>query len=620
MLRNHRSLSAAFALLAGSAICLAQAPSVYSIGTFAGNGTAGLSGDSGQATEAELNFPMGVSVDSSGNVYIGDVLNYNIRKVTTDGKIASVAGSNSSGYSGDGSAATDATLVFPCAAVAGSSGSFYIADTGNSVVRKVGSDGKISTFAGTTTAGFYGNGGAATSAQLLGPAALVVDAAGNLYIADTGNNQIRKVGSDGKINAFAGSGNLGYAGDGGPAVNAYLNRPEALAIDAAGNIYIADTGNHRIRKVATDGTITTVAGNGVARFSGDGGLGVSASLYYPQGVAVDAAGYVYISDTYNTRIRVVSPNGLITTIAGNGKFNSYGDGGPATSAALSFPRGIAVGPGGKIYIADNQNSRIRVLAPLQSSGTSAPAAIVAGVTSASAFGPSTAVAPGSWIEIYGSNLAGASRQWAVSDFNGIKAPTSLDGTSVSIGGQAAYISYISPNQVNALIPQTVTPGEQSLIVTTGNGSGKAFTVTVLATEPGLFAPDAFKIAGKQYAAAAAADGSSYILPKATSDVSARPARPGEVVTLYGVGFGAVTPAPGDGEIVQEQNSLVLPIEFYFGDTLASVRYAGLAPGNVGLYRFDVIVPAMADNDAAPLTFKLGGASSQQTLFTAVRNQ
>jgi uncharacterized protein (TIGR03437 family) len=619
MLRNYRSLPAAVALLAGSAVCLAQAPSVYSIGTFAGNGTAGLSGDSGLATDAELNFPMGISIDSSGNMYIGDVMNHNIRKITTDGKIASVAGSNANGYSGDDDDATDATLSYPCAAVAGSSSGFYIADTGNGVIRKVSSDGKISTFAGTTTIGFYGNGGPATTAHLHGPSALVMDSAGNLYIADTVNNQIRKVGTDGKINAFAGSSNLGYAGDGGAAVNAYLNRPEAIAIDASGNMYIADTGNHRIRKVATDGTITTVAGNGVARFSGDGGLAVNASLYYPQGVAVDSAGYVYISDTYNTRIRVVSPNGLITTIAGNGKFGSYGDGWLATSAALSFPRGIAVGSDGKVYVADHQNSRIRVLTPIQSTSTSAPAAIVAGVTSASAFGPSTAVAPGSWIEIYGSNLASATRQWATADFSGIKAPTSLDGTSVTIGGQAAYLSYISPNQVNALVPQTVTPGEQALVVTTRSGSGGEFILTVQTTQPGLFAPDAFKVAGKQYAAAATSDGSSYILPRASVDMPARPARPGEVVTLYGVGFGAVTPTPGDGEIVQEENSLVLPIEFYFGDTLANVRYAGLAPGNIGLYRFDVIVPAMADDDATPLTFKLGGASSGQTLYTAVRN-
>jgi uncharacterized protein (TIGR03437 family) len=278
-----------------------------------------------------------------------------------------------------------------------------------------------------------------------------------------------------------------------------------------------------------------------------------------------------------------------------------------------------VGSGGKIYIADNQNSRIRVLTPLQNTSALAPAAIVAGVTSASAFGPSTAVAPGSWIEIYGSNLAVASRQWAATDFDGIKAPTSLDGTTVTIGGQAAYISYISPNQVNALIPQTVTPGDQALIVTTRNGAGKEFRVTVLASQPGLFAPDSFKVAGKQYAAAAAADGSSYILPRASSDIPARPARPGEVVTLYGVGFGAVTPTPGDGEIVQQENALVLPIEFYFGNTLANVRYAGLAPGNIGLYRFDVIVPAMADDDASPLTFKLGGISGGQTLYTAVRN-
>ncbi len=597
---------------------MAQAPAVYSINNFAGLGTAGLSGDGGQATDAELNFPMGVSVDTSGNVFIGDVLNHNIRKVTTDGKITSVAGSNSNGYAGDGGLATDAMLSYPTNAVAGSGGVFYIADTGNSVVRKVGSDGKISTFAGTTSSGFSGNGGAANVAQLKGASGLAVDAAGNVYIADTQNNQIRKVGTDGKIIAFAGGGNAGYSGDGGPAVSAILNHPEAVAVDAAGNVYIADTINHRIRKVTTDGTITTVAGNGTPRFSGDGGLAVNASLFYPEGVAIDSAGYLYVSDTYNSRIRVVSPNGLIATIAGNGKFNSYGDTGPALNAAFSFPRGIAVA-GGKIYVADNQNSRIRVLEPIQNISLGTPAAVVAGVTSASAFGPSTSVAPGSWVEIYGSNLAGAARQWTAADFDGLKAPTSLDGTSVTVAGQPAYVSYISPNQVNALIPQTVMPGEQTLVVKTANGSSNDFSLKVLATQPGLFAPGDFNISGKQYAAAATSDGSSYILPRAASEAPSRPARPGETVTFYGVGFGAVTPAPGDGEIVQGDNALVLPVEFYFGNILAYVRYAGLEPGNIGLYRFDVRVPQMPDDDAVPLTFKLGGVSNGQMLYTAVHN-
>ena len=206
--------------------------------------------------------------------------------------------------------------------------------------------------------------GGATGALLDTPTALVLDAAGNLYIADTNNNRIRKVGTDGNISTFAGTGQAASSGDGGPATSAAMNRPEGLAMDSAGNLYIADTASHRVRKISPDGTITTVAGNGNGGFQGDGGPATQASLYYPKGLAVDPSGNLYIADWLNSRIRVVTPDGIISTVAGNGSFDYYGDGGPATSAALRFPWGLAVDAAGNVYVADDENSVIRMLTPV----------------------------------------------------------------------------------------------------------------------------------------------------------------------------------------------------------------------------------------------------------------
>jgi sugar lactone lactonase YvrE len=228
-------------------------------------------------------------------------------------------------------------------------GNVYIADLGNKRIRKV-SGGTITTIAGNGAAGFSGDGGPATSASLSAPYGVALDSTGSLYTADNDNNRIRKV-SGGTITTVAGNGNLGFSGDGGPATSASLAQPEGLAVDSSGNLYIADTRNHRIRKLS-GGTITTIAGNGTPGFSGDGGPATSASLYNPGGVAVDSAGNLYIADSNNNRIRKVS-GGTITTVAGNGNAGFSGDGGPATSASLNYPIGIAVDSAGDLYTADS---------------------------------------------------------------------------------------------------------------------------------------------------------------------------------------------------------------------------------------------------------------------------
>ncbi|GAB3993632.1 hypothetical protein GCM10028807_29390 [Spirosoma daeguense] len=329
------------------------------ITTVAGNGTFGFGGDGGPATSASLSYPYGVSVDGSGNLYVADRENQRIRKVTTLGVISTVAGSGNLGFSGDGGPATSASLAYPTDVVADSLGNLYIADPNNQRIRKVSTSGVISTIAGTGLPTFGGDGGPALNANMAYPSGVAVDALGNVFVADQGNNRIRKVNTSGIINTIAGNGTLGFGGDNGPAPNANLYYPTDVVTDKAGNLFIADQGNNRIRKVTTSGIITTIAGNGSYGFSGDGGNATSATLANPYGVAIDGSGNLYIADQKNQRIRKVSTSGIITTIAGNGNIGFGGDGGLATLANLDNPSAVSIDGNGNLFITDLGNQRIR---------------------------------------------------------------------------------------------------------------------------------------------------------------------------------------------------------------------------------------------------------------------
>jgi hypothetical protein len=289
-----------------------------------------------------------VAVDTLGNVYIADSGNGRIRKVS-NGAIATIAGGASVSF-GDNGPATSAALYQPGGVAVDASGNVYIADTFDNAIRKV-SNGVITTFAGNGTFGYSGDNGPATSAALNEPYGVAVDASGNVYIADTNNTVIRKV-SGGVITTFAGNGRYGYSGDSGPAASAQLCAPMGVAVDTAGNVYIADNNCSVIRKVS-DGIITTFAGNGTRGYSLDSGPATSTALNSPVAVAVDASGNVYIADAGidNNAIREVS-NGWMTTFAGNGTNGYWGDGGPATSAGLFAPTGVAVDPAGNVYISE----------------------------------------------------------------------------------------------------------------------------------------------------------------------------------------------------------------------------------------------------------------------------
>lgn len=329
----------------------------------AGKDTHGYSGDDGPAVEAELRWPSGVAVDKFGNFYIVDTDNHCIRKVDTAGIITTVAGNGTRGYSGDGGPATAAHLDGPNDLALDSKGNLYIADTRNDRIRRVDANGIITTFAGNFYSGDGGDNGPAIEAELDLPFGIAVDKNDNLYIADTHNHKIRKVDVNGIITTVAGSGSLGYGGDGGPAVAAYFNRPWDVTVDREGNLYIADFENSCIRKVDTSGIITTAAGNGTNGYSGDGGNAVDAQLYRPQSLAADSSGNIYLADTFNNRIRKIDSSGHIDTVAGNGLDNYGPDLGtaPATDTPVTFPVGVAVDSNGRIYIAENANSRIRIV-------------------------------------------------------------------------------------------------------------------------------------------------------------------------------------------------------------------------------------------------------------------
>ena len=334
------------------------------ITTVAGNGTESFSGDGGFATNAGLAFPSSVAVDTAGNFFIADLLNQRVRRVdAVTGIITTVAGNGSFGFNGDGMAATSASLAFPSSVAVDAAGNVFIADVSNQRIRRVdAATGIITTVAGNGTAGFSGDGSAATSASLNDPIGVAVDGVGNLFIADTFNQRVRRVdAATGIITTVAGNGTFGFNGDGGLATDAWMRDPVGVAVDSAGNLFITDQNNQRIRRVdAATGTMSTVAGSGTFGFGGDGGLATDASLSRPTGAALDSAGNLFIADQSNQRVRRVdAATGFISTVAGDGSFAFSGDGGLATDACLKNPAGVAVDSAGNLFIADQSNHRIR---------------------------------------------------------------------------------------------------------------------------------------------------------------------------------------------------------------------------------------------------------------------
>jgi uncharacterized protein (TIGR03437 family) len=556
----------------GSVFAASALSQQYTINTIAGSaGTAGFAGDSGSAVGSQLNYPTGIAVDKSGNLYIADGLNNRVRKVS-GGVITTVAGNGTAGYTGDKGAATSAELNNPTGVALDSSGNLYIADSANNVVRMVTSSGTITTFAGNNILGYSGDMALATGAQLSNPVGVIADSAGNVYIADTGNNVIRQVYS----------GNIVTYAEG-------FTQPDAVAVDSAGNIYVADTQGRRIVKYTNAGVYTTIAGNGYGAFSGDNGPGPNAALYDPMGLAVDASGNVYIADTFNCRIRKVTPSGLITTVAGNGTLYFSGDGGPATQAALHFPHGVAVDSSGNVYITDTVNSVVREL-----QGT-LPTVSTNGVVNAASFAPR--ISPGALATVFGSNFA-LTNAGAQSPL-----PTSVESVSVSVNGQLAPVLYVTPSQVNFQVPWETALGPATVTVAVNGGASNAVTVNVLGAAPGLFSTSSGQ---------AIVQNSDYTLNSPSN-----PAKVGSTIVAYLSGSGAVSPPVADGAIAPIGTLVYLNSgsSATIGSSTAQVAFAGLAPGFVGLVQVNIVVPAGLATGTYPLTVTIGSETSNSATIS-----
>jgi uncharacterized protein (TIGR03437 family) len=571
------------------------------ISTFAGNGTLSYSGDGGPASKAQLNTPQGVAADAAGNLYLADTLNNVVRKVSPNGTISNFAGNGGAGSSGDGGAATGAQLNGPQGLAVDASGNLFIADTLNAKVRKVSTSGVITTVAGSGTPGYGGDGSAASGAQLNLPIGLAVDAAANLYIADFGNSRVRKVSAGGAIATVAGNGSFGYSGDGGPAVNTQLNGPQGVAVDAAGDLYIADTENNLIREVTPGGLIASVAGNGLAGYSGDGGLATSAQLGNPVSVAVDAVGNIFTLDA-SDRVRQVYPNGVIVTIGGNGSLGYSGDGGLATQAQLNAPLAIALGSNGNLYVADTANSAIRLL---QYAGNGLAIGAVTNAAS-SVSGP---LAPGEVVVLYGSGLGPAAlAQYQLDPTTGL-VDTSLAGTSVIFNGTPAPVLYTSATQVGAVTPYSISGANVQVFVEYQGQTSAPLTLPLAPVAPALFTADS---TGQGQAAASNQDG--------TLNGAAHPAKVGSYISLWLTGAGQMNPGgvdglPGAAPLPQP----VAAVSVTVGGQLAVVEYAGQAPGAVaGVMQINAQIPSgIQAGNAVPVFVQVGNVSTQPGVTVAV---
>jgi len=549
------------------AACAASAQQ-YNISTFAGIGTApgfypGPGVAAVTAITAQIYSPGALTFDHSGNLYIADYLSNVIWEVTGGIMNPPIVGTGSPGSTGDDGPAVLATVYQVRGITFDPGGNLYIADAGSADVRIVNPSGQIFTFAGNGVSGYAGDGGKATDASLISPSAVVADTSGNIYIADFGTHTVREVTTKGIISTIAGNGTSGNSGDGGPASQALLGGPVALAIDPANNIFILDFASSSIREITTDGNIHTVASNLTA-----------------QAIAVDGADNIYYIDYVDNTVQKILANGTQFTIAGSGNMTPAfsGDGGPANSAQLYFFQayGIAVDSSGNVYVSDSGNAVVRELTPVSGSLTI--------VSAASGVGP--AISPGEIVSLFGPNFGPSAPAVAQPDENGYYG-TTLAGTTVSIGGYNAPILYTSTSQINAIVPYEAVSTPATVTVSYQGQS-------VLSSDSIPVAPSALSLftlysTGVGQAAAVNQDG--------TINSPSSPAHQGDIISLYVTGEGQTIPAGVDGKPASLTDLGLIPtpvmqLTAQLSNQPAMITYQGGAPGIVaGLMQVNVQIPA-----------------------------
>jgi uncharacterized protein (TIGR03437 family) len=541
------------------------------IQTVAGDGYLHAIGDGGLATAALLSQPSAIALNGAGSLYIADTGTQRVRQVLPTGVIQTLAGTGVAGAAADKVVASAATLNSPMGVALDSAGDVLIADTGNNRVRQVTTDGLIHNLVGTGASGLGAEGLPPAQTQLDGPRGVCTGRGGTLFVVDTLNNRVLQAAPQALVVTAAGNGAPGDAGDGGPARLAQLNQPSACALDSAGDLFIADTLNHSIRKVDPSGTISTVAGTGAAGFSGDQGPATAATISAPAGVVVDDNGDIFIADTGNNRIRQVTPDGLIHTIAGQNAASFSGDGGPAASAQINAPGGLLLDGAGDLYFADTGNNRVRRLVPQAAPPPPLVVLPPLSAVSAASFLPGP-VAPGEIIVIFGAGLGPESGVAGALDSTGMLANL-LSGAEVRFDGVPAPMFYAQFGQLNVQVPYTVAGNSVTQVQTLYQGSPSGSLDLVVANA----APAVFPVVVNQ-------DG----FPNSETDPTAL----GSILTFWATGEGLTNGPNISGQAaVAPYPSPLLPVTLTVAGFPAQILYAGSAPGEVGVLQVNARVPA-----------------------------
>jgi uncharacterized protein (TIGR03437 family) len=582
------------------------------ISTVAGTGSIGFSGDGGPAVNAMLGLPNGVAADNAGNIYIVDSLNNRIRKVDSSGIISTLAGNGVPLFSGDGGPATSAGF-FLCGTAqhqgvaADNNGNVYMTDCGDNRIRKIDKAGIITTVAGRGSlgqSGFSGDGGLATDADLSSPWGIALDNAGNLYIADTGNGRIRKVNTAGIISTVVGRGNGSVLGDGGPATNAQLANPSDVAVDNAGNIYVADVGNHAIRKVDTSGTIRTILHGAFGNCLSGTRPAASVDVGDAVGLAVDSAGNLFIADRSADCVHKLDTSGNVTSVAGGG-INPVTDGVPATSVGLGAVAAVTLDPAGNLYLVENNSSRVRKVS------ASAPATpVISAALNGASFAATQMLTSGSLASLFGTALATGNVEAST-----IPLPFSLGGVSLTVQGIPAPLLFVSSGQINFQVPWTVQFGSADIVVSVNGTVSAKFTATLGGVSPGIFSAQS----GAGPAIAINSDGSLAAPSGSIPGFPTHPAKVGDTIIILGTGLGLVTPAIASGAASSDtfRRTIITPAVL-IGGSPATVSFSGLSPQFVGVNQLNVVVPNIPAG-VVPLQIEEAGIRTPDKVTIAVAN-